>query len=197
VGETTFVGLPLLTAPGSVMTPRPATEQLVAAALDRIGGRPARVVDVGTGSGAIAIAIACAAPASDVWATDNSPAAVTLARANVRRHDLQDRVTVVQGDLIEAVPGPIDLVVANLPYLPIGDAPNYPELAGEPSTALFGAADGLEPYRRLLEACRARLAGDGGVLIQLHRSVLAASVSDLPRLRAQLEGFTPRLAEAA
>ena len=110
------------------MTPRPATEQLVAAALDRIGGRAARVVDVGTGSGAIAIAIARAAPASDVWATDNSSSAVALARANVRRHQLQNRVTVVRGDLIEPVPGPIDLVVANLPYLPIGDAANYPEL---------------------------------------------------------------------
>jgi len=179
------------------MTPRPATEQLVAAALDRIGGRPARVVDVGTGSGAIAIAIARAAPASEVWATDNSRSAVTLAEANVRRHELQDRVTVVHGDLIAPVPGPIDLVVANLPYLPIADAANYPELAGEPSTALFGAADGLGAYRRLLEACKGRLAGDASVVIQLHRSVLAANVSDLHRLRAQLEGFTSRLAAAA
>ena len=197
MGETTFLGLPLLTAPGSVMTPRPASEQLVAAALDRIGERPARVVDVGTGSGAIAIAVACAAPASDVWATDNSWSAVTLARANVRRHDLQDRVTVVHGDLIEPVPGTIDLVVANLPYLPIRDAANYPELAGEPSPALFGAADGLGAYRRLLEACEDRLAGDAAVLIQLHRSVLAASVSDLRRLRARLERCTPLLAAAA
>jgi release factor glutamine methyltransferase len=196
VGETTFVGLPLFTA-GSVMTPRPATEQLVAAALDRIGGGPARVVDVGTGSGAIAIAIANAAPASEVWATDNSSSAVTLARANVRRHELQDRVTVVHGDLIEGVPGEIDLVVANLPYLPIADAANYPELAGEPSTALFGAADGLGVYRRLLEACKVRLAGDASVVIQLHRSVLAANVSGLPGLRAQLDGFTSRLAAAA
>jgi release factor glutamine methyltransferase len=196
VGETTFVGLPLFTA-GSVMTPRPATEQLVAAALDRIGGGPARVVDVGTGSGAIAIAIAHAVPASVVWATDNSRSAVTLAEANVRRHELQDQVTVVHGDLIEPVPGPIDLVVANLPYLPIADAANYPELAGEPSAALFGAADGLGAYRRLLEACKARLASDAGVVIQLHRSVFAASVSELHRLRALLDGFTPRLAAAA
>ena len=179
------------------MTPSPATEQLVAAALERIAGAPARVVDVGTGSGAIAIAIASAAPASDVWATDDSRSAVTLARANVRRHGLEDRVTVVHADLIESVPGPVDLVVANLPYLPIAEAANYPDLAGEPSTALFGAADGLEAYRRLLAACTARLPADAGVVIQLHRSVLAASVSELPRLRAQLESFTPRLAVAA
>ena len=179
------------------MTPRPATEQLVAAALDRIGARPARVVDVGTGSGAIAIAIARAAPASEVWATDNNRSAVALAGANVRRHELQDRVTVVHGDLIEPVPGPIDLVVANLPYLPIADAANYPELAGEPSTALFGTTDGLGAYRRLLDVCEGRLANDASVVIQLHRSVLAASVSDFPGLRARLDGFTPRLASAA
>ena len=155
------------------------------------------MVDVGTGSGAIAIAIARAAPASEVWATDNSRSAAALARTNVRRHELQHRVTVVRGDLIEPVPGPIDLVVANLPYLPIADAANYPELAGEPTTALFGAADGLEAYRRLLEECEGRLAGDASVVIQLHRAVLAASVSDLPRLRARLDGFTSRLAAAA
>jgi release factor glutamine methyltransferase len=197
VGETTFLGLPLLTAPGRVMTPRAATEQLVAAALDYIGDRPARVVDVGTGSGAIAIAIALAAPAADVWATDNSRCAVALATANVCRRGLNGRVKVVHGDLIEPVPGPIDLVVANLPYLPIADAMRYPELIGEPSTAVFGAADGLEPYRRLLAACTDSLADDARVAIQLHRSVLAASVSQLPQLRAQVESFTPALAAAA
>jgi release factor glutamine methyltransferase len=197
VGETTFLGLPLLTAPGRVMTPRAATEQLVAAALDYIGDRPARVVDVGTGSGAIAIAIALAAPTADVWATDNSRCAVALATANVCRRGLNGRVKVVHGDLIEPVPGPIDLVVANLPYLPIADAMRYPELIGEPSTAVFGAADGLVPYRRLLAACTDSLADDARVAIQLHRSVLAASVSDLPELRAQVESFTPALAAAA
>jgi release factor glutamine methyltransferase len=196
VGETTFAGLPLLTAPGRVMTPRPASEQLVAAVLGRIGQGAARVVDVGTGSGAIAIAVARVAPAADVWATDNTGAAVALARANVRRHGLQQRVTVVQGDLIEPVADPVDLVVANLPYLPIGDAGSYPDLVGEPSGAVFAAADGLDAYRRLLAACTDRLAGDASVVIQLHRRVLAAKVSDLPRLEARLEAFAP-LAEAA
>lgn len=91
MGRVSFNGLSLRTAPGRVMTPRPATEQLVAAALERLGERPARVVDVGTGSGALAIAIAAAAPRAEVWATDTSRCAVALARANVRRHGLQDR----------------------------------------------------------------------------------------------------------
>jgi release factor glutamine methyltransferase len=191
VAETTFFGLPLLTARGTVMTPRAATEQLVAAAVQRIGDRPARVVDVGTGSGAIAVAIASAAPASHVWATDTSRYAVALARANVRRHGLRNRVTVRRGDLIEPVPDPIDLVVANLPYLPIEDAVRYPDLADEPEDAVFAAGDGLEPYRRLLSACGDRLADDAAILIQLHRSALGATAAELPALRVRLEAYAP------
>ena len=174
------------------MTPRAATEQLVAAALERVGERPARVVDVGTGSGAIAVAIASAAPAVEVWATDTSRCAVALARANVCRHGLGDRVTVCRGDLIEPVPDPIDLVVANLPYLPFADVDRYPDLAREPEAAVFGPGDGLEPYRRLLAACGDRLDDDAAVVIQLHRSVLAATGAELPALRARIERYAPR-----
>ena len=192
MAHTTFLGLPLLTTAGNVMTPRAATKQLVAAALEAIGDRPVRVADVGTGSGAIAIAVASAAPAADVWATDTSRYAVALARANVRLHRLSDRITVRQGDLIESVPDPIDLVVANLPYLPIADANRYPDLAGEPEAAVFGPGDGLGPYRRLLAACEDRLGEDAAVVIQLHRSALAATRHELPTLRARLEGYAPR-----
>src|SRR5213595_2723488 len=139
------------------MIPRPATEGLVRAAVDRIGDRPARVVDVGTGSGAIAIAIASAAPAAELWATDTSRIAVSLARANVRRHGLSDRVIVRRGDLLDPVPGSLDLVVANLPYLPGREASSHPELALERHDAVFAGGDGLGPYRRLLAQCAERL----------------------------------------
>ena len=184
--EVTFSGLSLDASPGLVMTPRPASEQLVAAAVDFVGSGPARVVDVGTGSGAIAVAIAEAAPAVRVYATDTSPHAVELARANVRRHGLGDRVTVRRGDLLEPVPGPIDLVVANLPYLPAREAGLYPDLAGEPATAVFATGDGLDPYRRLLSACAVRMDPDAAVIIQLHRQVLAATIRGLPTLQASL-----------
>ena len=186
-----FFRLPLLTAPGQVMTPRAATEVLVAEALERIGDRPARVVDVGTGSGAIAVAVATAAPRAEVWATDTSRAAVALARANVRLHGLGERVTVLHGDLLDPVPGPLDLVVANLPYVPIADAHAYPDLAGEPESAVFAAGDGLEPYRRLLAACRERLDDDAAVVIQLHRAVLAATLAELPVLEERVERYAP------
>ena len=183
----TFNGLSLAASPGRVMTPRPATEQLVSAAVDVVGSRAARVVDVGTGSGAIAVAVAEAAPNACVHATDMSPRAVELARANARSHGLSDRVSVYHGDLLDPVPGPIDVVIANLPYLPASDAALYPDLAGEPASAVFASGDGLGPYRRLLEACATRLRGDGRVIIQLHRQVLEATKAELPALQARFE----------
>jgi release factor glutamine methyltransferase len=185
--DVSFNGLSLAAQPGRVMTPRPATEQLVAAAVDVIGSRWARVVDVGTGTGAIAVAIAEAAPNARVYATDTSPYAVELAQANVRRHGLGERVTVRHGDLLDLVPDPIDVVVANLPYLPVADARRYPDLAEEPASAVFAPGDGLGPYRRLLAACAERLEQGAAVIIQLHRQVLEARVAELPEIHASLE----------
>jgi release factor glutamine methyltransferase len=201
VSQVSFNGLSFATRPGRVMEPRRASEQLVAAALDRVGSNSARVVDVGTGTGAIVVAIAAAAPNVHVFATDTSRCAVALASANVRLHGLGDRVTVCHGDLLDPVPGWIDVVVANLPYLPAADADRYPDLVGEPAGAVFASGDGLEPYRRLLSACERRLDGDAAVIIQLHRRVLAATRAELPELRARLDASrewrpVPRLAAA-
>jgi release factor glutamine methyltransferase len=191
VGEVTFNGLRLLSAPGRVMTPRPTSEQLVAAAAARVGARRARIADVGTGSGAIAIAIATICPRAEVWATDASRWAVALARANVRRHHLQSRVLVRRGDLLDPVPGLLDVIVANLPYLAASAAADHPELENEPFSAVFTAGDGLEPYRRLLDRAPARLAGGGVLILQLYRRVLVASAAELSALRAALD--TPGL----
>jgi release factor glutamine methyltransferase len=112
--RTTFYDLPFETAPGRVFRPRPATEALVDAALERIDGVPMRIADVGTG-GAIAVALAVNRPQLDVWATDTSPDAVALARTNAERNGVADRVHVVEGDLLAPIAFPVDLVVANLP----------------------------------------------------------------------------------
>jgi release factor glutamine methyltransferase len=186
VDEVTFCGRSLLTEPGRVMTPRAATERLVAEALAYAGDRPLRIVDVGTGSGAIAVAIAAAAPNARVLATDVSACAVAVARANMRRNGLDGRVTVHHGDLLAPIPGAIDLVVANLPYLPGSEAGRHPDLAGEPRAAVFAPGDGLEPYRRLLTVCEERLGDRGAVFLQLRRRVVAASRADVPALRARL-----------
>lgn len=191
MGEVSFNGLGLLTAPGRVMTPRKASEQLVRAALDRLEGRPARIVDVGTGSGALAIAIAVALPRVEVWATDTDTEAVALACANVRRHGLEDRVHVRHGDLLTPVPGAIGLIVANLPYLPRSSRARYPDLRVEPEDAVFSTGDGLDLYRRLLRSAAERLTASGAVILQLHRRVILAERAELATGRELLSERVP------
>jgi release factor glutamine methyltransferase len=186
VGNVRFCGLDLATRPGVVMTPRPASERLVEAALDFIGDRAAVVADVGTGSGALAVAIAAGAPRARVWATDISRQAVALACHNVRRHRLLHRVVVLEGDLLDPVPGRVDLVVANLPYLPARERWSHPDLAHEPPDAVFADGDGLDPYRRLLDASADRLAPQGTLVVQFRRRVLVAGRGTLDVLRPGL-----------
>ena len=184
--KTTFYDLDVLTAPGRVFTPRPATERLVDAALERIDGVPMRVADVGTGSGAVAVALAVNRPQIEVWATDTNPGAVELAHANAELHGVADRVHVLQGDILDPVPAPVQLVVANLPYL--AESAHDTRYDGEPHDAVYAPGDGLGPYRRLLDACRdGKLETNGAVLIQYHREPLAADCWQLEDLRAELE----------
>jgi release factor glutamine methyltransferase len=134
-----------------VLIPRPETEHVVEAALGLPAG--ARVVDVGTGSGAIALALADERPDLRVVATDVSPDALAVARANAQRLGLD--VEFVEGDLLDGVEGPIDAVVSNPPYIDDGTR-LVPEIARyEPDVALFGGADGLDVYRRLAPAAAA------------------------------------------
>jgi release factor glutamine methyltransferase len=197
VGHITFNGLSLLSAPDRVMTPRPASERLVAEAGARLVGRSARVADVGTGGGAIAVAIAIELPDVEVWATDTSRNAVLLARANVRRLGLEDRVFVRRCDLLDEVPAPVDLIVANLPYVPESAAAEHPDLWTEPFGAVFAPGDGLGPYRRLIDAAPSWLADEGELLLQLDRQVFAATRAELRTLSAALGATSERELGAA
>jgi release factor glutamine methyltransferase len=185
--ETTFADLPFAIAPGRVFTPRRTTELLVQRALEWIGHEPKRVADAGTGSGVIGITLAVRRPQIEVWATDLSSEAVELARLNAERHGVADRVHVLEGDLLDPVPVAVDVVVANLPYLP--DSLHDPRYDSEPPLAIYASGDGLGPYRRLLDACRdGKLVTPGGVvMIQFHREALAADCWQLEDLRRQLE----------
>jgi release factor glutamine methyltransferase len=180
VGTVEFAGLDLLTAPGIVMTPRSASVALVNRTLEHIGHRPEVVVDVGTGSGAIAISIARAAPNATVWATDVSADAVALARLNAARSGVT--VHLRRGHLLEPVPGAIDVVVANLPYLSVSERALHPDLGAEPDDAVFAAGDGLGPYRRLLAAAVERLSPGGLFVVQLRGELLAAGADELDLL---------------
>jgi release factor glutamine methyltransferase len=174
------------------MTPRATSERLVFEARRRLNGRGRRrIADVGTGSGALAIAIASACPDAVIWATDTCPDAIRLARANVRLHGLTARVFVERGDLLAPAPAPLDLIVANLPYVPEAAAADHPDLWIEPADAVFAAGDGLGPYRRLVDDARDWLAADGALLLQLDRRVLAAGRDGLAALRAGIDDVPP------
>jgi release factor glutamine methyltransferase len=186
----TFAGLELVTSP-LVMTPRETSTGLVVCATRYLEDRPGVVVDVGTGSGAIALAVAQAAPHAAVWATDVSSAAVELARLNARRAGLHDRVTVRHGNLLDPFPGTADVIVANLPYLPIGERRSYPELESEPVNAVFAEGDGLGLVRRLAAAARWRLTPDGLLALQVRGRIHASLRPELHVLEHLLAAPEP------
>ncbi len=180
-----FFGLELVTSP-LVMTPRATSQGLVARAAEHLAGRPGVVVDVGTGSGAIALALAQAAPKARVWATDVSEAATELAALNVRQAGLADRIAVRHGDLLDPCPGIADVIVANLPYLPLAGRHEHPDLIAEPLDAVFADGDGLGIVRRLVAAARRRLAPDGLLALQVRGRIHSARAEELSTLEQVL-----------
>lgn len=157
VGHREFMGLDFRTD-ARALIPRPETELLVEAALVEIRARlaatpatPPVVADIGTGSGAIALAIAALEPRLlAIYATDISADALDLARENAARLSLADRVIFRQGDLLAGLPEPVDIALANLPYVAPRDAATLPADVNqfEPALALYGADDGLGHLRR-------------------------------------------------
>lgn len=171
LGYREFYGLKFAVRPG-VLIPRPETELLVERALDLVRGtaHPERflVADVATGCGNIAVALAVNAPGLRVIATDTSPAALEVARENVARHHVQDRVDLRQGDLLAPLDCRVDIIVANLPYVRSERmAMLQPEVAWEPVEALDGGPDGLDTIRRLLRQAPQWLKRGGYLLLEM------------------------------
>jgi release factor glutamine methyltransferase len=164
-GHVEFYGLEFEVTP-EVMIPRPETETLVDLVLAR---RPTTVVDVGTGSGCIAVALAVHLPESAVCAIEISPAALAVARRNVERHGVADRVRLIVGDLLSPRPAPVELIVSNPPYIPTGECAFLPASVRnhEPRLALDGGLGGLAIIRRLLAQASAVLRPGGGLLIEI------------------------------
>jgi release factor glutamine methyltransferase len=170
VGRKEFWSLPLLVT-ADVLSPRPDTETLVAAALDRLPERDtdARILEIGTGSGAVALAIAHERPKARITATDVSPAALKVAEQNARELGMEGRIEFAEGSLFGPVVGrQFDLVVSNPPYLAESERSELaPELAHEPDIALFAGPDGLAVLRDLVAEVPAFLAPGGGFAVEL------------------------------
>jgi release factor glutamine methyltransferase len=170
IGVKEFWSLPLRVT-SDVLSPRPDTETLVAAALDQLPNpeTEAQILDVGTGSGAVALAIASERPNARITATDISPAALKVAEENARELGLAERIEFLEGSLFGPVHGRrFELVVSNPPYLAESERSELaPELAHEPDVALFAGSDGLTALRELVAMASNFLAPDGKFAVEL------------------------------
>ena len=173
------------------LIPRPETEELVEHIVlegkaEGCAWKAGHIVDIGTGTGCIALALAAAFPDARVTAADVSADALALARENAASLAMQDRVAFVQSDLLAGVDGPIDLLVANLPYIPSDEIPGLQrEVLNEPRLALDGGFDGLALVRRLLEEAQPKLSPGATIALELHL--------DQPcKLAAELTGYADK-----
>lgn len=169
-GHKEFFGLDFeVTSAGLI--PRPETETLVELVLafvrDRFADSPVTVADIGTGSGIIAVSLAHELANATITGTDTAPKALDLARRNAERHGVAERIIFLEGDLLEPVKQPVDVIAANLPYVTSTDWEALPPeiREHEPRTALDGGPDGLRVVGRLLAAAPAHLR-PGGALFE-------------------------------
>jgi release factor glutamine methyltransferase len=169
-----FYDLDFYVDPG-VLIPRPESELLVEEVLkyaDKcLAGKstPLLIADVGTGSGAIAITLARQLPRAKIYAIDVSMFALKVAAINCRRHMVENQVQILTGDMLEILPEPVDLIVANLPYIKDNEMEKLiPEIRlFEPRIALAGGKDGLDKIRQLCQQICNRLRLEGYLLLEI------------------------------
>lgn len=174
LGHWEFFGMDFDVTP-DVLIPRPETELLVEKAIAWLRDAPVRrtVADIGTGSGIIAISIAANLPDASIIATDISFEALKVARQNAAKFNVQDRVDFIQCDLLPPRPDffttdqHLDLVCANLPYIPTETLQSLPIYGREPALALDGGPDGLDLFRRLMTLVPPWLAPNALILLEI------------------------------
>jgi len=203
-GHQEFWGLDLIVSQ-AVLIPRPETEHVVEAVLELVSGddsktsqnedqgprtRPPaphrlRIVDVGTGSGAIALALARELPTARIHATDISPEALEVARANTARHELTSRIEFQRADLLSGFPPEcFDYVVSNPPYVGESeeDAVQLEVRKFEPRNAVFAGPTGLEVIERLIPQAQMALKPGGWLVFEI-----SGTIAD--RVRSLLSGW--------
>jgi release factor glutamine methyltransferase len=206
LGRQEFWGRRFTVTP-DVLIPRPETEIIVEAVLQRtdVDTAPLRIADVGTGSGCLAATLALERPRAQLVAIDLSADALSVARRNVSTLGVGDRIALVRGDLLTGTLGPFDVIVSNPPYVPVADRNGLPPEVGvhEPTAALFAGLDGLDVIRRLVLQAIERLAPRGWLIFEIgmgqtesvRRLVTATSGLQLEAIASDLQGI-PRTAIA-
>ncbi|MBI4366831.1 MAG: peptide chain release factor N(5)-glutamine methyltransferase [Deltaproteobacteria bacterium] len=169
LGTQEFFGRLFRVTP-NVLIPRPETELLVEAALERCGPETTRMLDIGTGSGCIAVTLALERQGARITAIDHVPEALAIAAANAAAHGVRQRVTLLQADLRHALPdGPFDLLIANPPYCPAREWPTLqPEVRDfEPRGAVVGGEEGLDFLAAIIQSAPPRLSSGGWLALEI------------------------------
>lgn len=149
LGEKEFFGREFVVNK-DVLVPRPETEDMVELALKLPQNQALKIIDIGTGSGAIAVTLAIERPNWRINASDVSRAALNISQKNAKRYKVYERIDFLNQDLLKTDDSKYDVVLANLPYVPI-NLTDKPDIAHEPPIALFAGADGLDAYRNLFD----------------------------------------------
>ncbi|MBA7476067.1 MAG: peptide chain release factor N(5)-glutamine methyltransferase [Dehalococcoidia bacterium] len=166
-GHREFYGLDFL-VDRRVLIPRPETELLVEKAIRLAQTHTmAAVADIGTGCGAIAISLALNLPRIKIYASDVATDALEVARINCEKHGVAGRIQLLPGDMLAPLPEPVDLILANLPYVTEQETSQAGLADFEPLIALNGGSDGLGGIRRLGEQAADKLNPQGGMLLEI------------------------------
>jgi release factor glutamine methyltransferase len=198
VGTQAFWRHEFIVSP-AVLIPRPDTEILVQAVLDRLARRERpRIVDVGTGSGCIAVSIAAERADAEVVGIDRSPEALAVARENAARAGVAGRITFLEGDLLAPVaggPGVFDVVASNPPYLdPTERESLAPEVRDhDPALALFAPGDRYSVYRRLAPAANEVLTSGGFAAVEVGIDMAGTVAGLLQGAGLSIEAVIPDL----
>ena len=190
VGEAWFCGLPFK-VDERVLIPRSPIAELINNRFEPLlAAEPQRILDLCTGSGCIGIACALAFEDARVDLSDISRDALQLARENVLRHGLQERVRVLESDLLRSVQGPYDLIVSNPPYVSRQEIDELPaEYHHEPELGLLSQDDGLDIPLRILREAAAHLSEDGLLVLEVgySRAALTDRLPGVPLLWLEFE----------
>jgi len=197
-GHQEFYGLDFIVTPG-VLIPRPETEFLIERVMKLVeeSQDSPLIVDVGTGSGCIAVTLAIHLLRARLIATDDSPAALNVARTNAERHGVSDRIEFLEGDLLaplaeQGVEGQVDVLASNPPYIneESSELLQREVRDWEPHEALFGGAGGLDFYRRLLLDAHRYLKPGGYLVFEIGYGQLDAILEPIDRSALELVDIT-------